>query len=55
LSAFSAQLAVSLEPVYAVLLAMLLLSEQRELSLQFYAGLAVILGSVFAHAALKRA
>jgi hypothetical protein len=55
LSAFSAQLAVSLEPVYAVVLAMLLLSEQRELSLQFYAGLALILGSVFAHAALKRA
>ena len=55
LSAFSAQLAVSLEPVYAVFLAMLLLGEQRELGLQFYAGLAVILGSVFAHAALKRA
>ncbi|MBP6106422.1 MAG: DMT family transporter [Steroidobacteraceae bacterium] len=55
LSAFSAQLAVSLEPVYAVVLAMLLLSEQRELGLQFYAGLALILGSVAAHAALKRA
>jgi drug/metabolite transporter (DMT)-like permease len=55
LSAFSAQLAVSLEPVYAVFLAMLLLNEQRELGLQFYAGLAIILASVFAHAALKRA
>ncbi|MDH4105147.1 MAG: DMT family transporter [Gammaproteobacteria bacterium] len=55
LSAFGAQLAVSLEPVYAVFLAMLLLNEQRELGLQFYAGLALILGSVFAHAALKRA
>jgi drug/metabolite transporter (DMT)-like permease len=55
LSAFSAQLAVSLEPVYAVILAMLLLGEQRELGLQFYAGLAIILGSVFAHVALKRA
>jgi drug/metabolite transporter (DMT)-like permease len=55
LSAFSAQLAVSLEPVYAVFLAILLLNEQRELGLQFYAGLVIILGSVFAHAALKRA
>jgi drug/metabolite transporter (DMT)-like permease len=55
LSAFSAQLAVSLEPVYAVFLAMLLLGEQRELGLQFYLGLTVILGSVFAHALLKRA
>lgn len=55
LSAFSAQLAVSLEPVYAVFLAMLLLGEQRELGVQFYLGLAVILGSVFAHATFKRA
>ena len=55
LSAFSAQLAVSLEPVYAVFLAMLLLGEHRELGLQFYAGLAIILGSVFAHVALRRA
>jgi len=54
LSAFSAQLAVSLEPVYAVVLAIVLLGEQRELGLQFYAGLAIILGSVFAHVALKR-
>jgi drug/metabolite transporter (DMT)-like permease len=54
LSAFSAQLAVSLEPVYAVFLAMLLLGEQRELGLQFYAGLVVILASVLGHAALKR-
>lgn len=55
LSAFSAQLAVSLEPVYAVFLAMPLLGEHRELGLQFYAGLAIILGSVFAHVALRRA
>jgi drug/metabolite transporter (DMT)-like permease len=54
LSAFSAQLAVSLEPVYAVVLAIVLLGEQRELGLQFYAGLAIILGSVFAHVALQR-
>ena len=55
LSAFSAQLAVSLEPVYAVLLAMLLLGEQRDLGLQFYAGLVIILGSVLTHAVLRRA
>ncbi|HET9694062.1 MAG TPA: DMT family transporter [Steroidobacteraceae bacterium] len=54
LSAFSAQLAISLEPVYAVFLAVLLLGEQRELGVQFYLGLAIILGSVFAHVALKR-
>ncbi len=54
LSAFSAQLAISLEPVYAVFLAVLLLGEQRELGLQFYLGVAIILGSVFAHVALRR-
>jgi drug/metabolite transporter (DMT)-like permease len=54
LSAFTAQLAVSLEPVYAVLLAILLLGEQRELGLQFYAGLAIILGSVLIHAVRRR-
>lgn len=48
-SAFTAQLAVSLEPVYAILLAIVLLGEQRELGGSFYLGVAVILGSVFAH------
>jgi drug/metabolite transporter (DMT)-like permease len=52
-SAFTAQLAVSLEPVYAVVLAVLLLGEQRELSGGFYLGVAVIVGAVFAHTALK--
>ena len=49
LSAFQAQLAVNLEPVYAVALAALLLSEQRELGPSFYAGVAIILGAVLAH------
>jgi drug/metabolite transporter (DMT)-like permease len=52
-SAFTAQLAVSLEPVYAVLLAIVLLGEQRELSAAFYLGVAVIVGAVFAHTAIK--
>lgn len=53
LSAFSTQLAISLEPVYAIVLAILLLGEQRELGAAFYAGVAIILASVFAHTALK--
>jgi drug/metabolite transporter (DMT)-like permease len=52
-SAFTAQLAVSLEPVYAIVLAILLLGEQRELTAAFYLGVAVILGSVFGHTWLK--
>jgi drug/metabolite transporter (DMT)-like permease len=54
LSAFSAQLAISLEPVYAVVLAMVLLGEQRELGLQFYLGLVIILGSVATHVVIRR-
>lgn len=48
-SAFTTQLAVSLEPVYAILLAILLLDEQRELSPRFYAGVAIILAAVLLH------
>lgn len=49
LSAFSTALAVNMEPVYAIVLAILLLGEQHELSLSFYAGVAIILVVVFAH------
>jgi drug/metabolite transporter (DMT)-like permease len=49
LSAYSAQLAVNLEPVYAVLLAIVLLSEQHELSPAFYLGVAIIIAAVLAH------
>ena len=52
-SAFTAQLAISLEPVYAVLLAIVLLGEQRELSVSFYCGVAVIVGAVLSHTVLK--
>lgn len=54
LSAYSAQLAVNLEPIYAIALAVLLLGEQRELQPAFYFGVAVILIAVFAHPWLSR-
>lgn len=54
LSAYSAQLAVNLEPVYAIVLAVPLLGEQRELAPAFYLGVAVILAAVFAHPWLSR-
>ena len=49
LSAFATQLAVNLEPVYAILLATLLLGEHHDLGPRFYAGVAIILGSVLLH------
>ena len=54
LTAFGAQLAVSLEPVYAILLAIPILHEQRELTPQFYAGVAGIVGIVFLYPAISR-
>jgi drug/metabolite transporter (DMT)-like permease len=46
ISAFSAQLAINLEPVYTIVLAILLLGEQRELTAQFYVGVAIIIAGV---------
>jgi drug/metabolite transporter (DMT)-like permease len=54
LSAFGAQLVVNLEPVYAILLAIPLLGEQRELGPSFYLGVAIILAAVFANPLLDR-
>ncbi|MEN1956261.1 DMT family transporter [Luteimonas changyuni] len=54
MSAFSAQLAVNLEPVYAIVLAIVLLSEQQELSLPFYLGVVIILAAVLVHPMLAR-
>ncbi|HVN42469.1 MAG TPA: DMT family transporter [Steroidobacteraceae bacterium] len=53
LSAFSTQLAVSLEPVYAIVLAIVLLGEQHELGAAFYLGVAIILAAVFIHTVRK--
>ena len=54
LSAYSAQLAVNLEPVYAIALAIVLLGEQHELGPRFYAGVAIVLGAVLLHPLLVR-
>jgi len=54
MSAFAQQLAVNLEPVYAIVLAIALLGEQRQLTPAFYAGVAIILAAVFVHPLLGR-
>jgi drug/metabolite transporter (DMT)-like permease len=54
LSAFSTALALNLEPVYAIVLAIVLLNEQRELAWPFYLGVAIILGVVLLHARMMR-
>jgi drug/metabolite transporter (DMT)-like permease len=54
LPAFAVQLALNLEPVYAILLAIALLGEQRELTPAFYLGVAIVLGAVFAQPLVLR-
>src|SRR5579859_7888317 len=54
MSAFGTQMVTNLEPVYAILLAIVLLGEQRELDGWFYGGVAVILAAVFIHPLLSR-
>jgi len=54
LSAFTSNLIINLEPVYGIILAMLILNEHRELNTNFYIGVVVILTSVFLHPFLKK-
>lgn len=49
LSAYASALAVNMEPIYAIILAVLILGEQKELGAAFYAGAALILAVVFAY------
>ena len=54
LSAFVVQMTTNLEPVYAILLAIPLLGEQHQLDPLFYLGVAIVLGTVFAHPWMTR-
>jgi hypothetical protein len=54
MTAFGTQLAINLEPVYAIFLAIVLLGEQRELTPDFYLGVAIILATVLAYPLLLR-
>jgi drug/metabolite transporter (DMT)-like permease len=53
LSAYTVQLVTNLEPVYAVVLAVVL-REQHEVTPWFYLGVAIIVGAVFLHPLLNR-
>jgi drug/metabolite transporter (DMT)-like permease len=53
LSAFTAQLAINLEPLYAITIAVLFLGEARELDSLFYVGVLIVLAAVFGHGWLQ--
>lgn len=54
LSAFATMLAVNMEPVYAVLLAALLLGEQHELHARFYLGVTLLVAVVLIYPTVTR-
>ena len=53
-TAFTANLAINLEPVYGIVLAAFILQEHAFLNLQFYIGTAIILSSVVLHAVMRK-
>jgi drug/metabolite transporter (DMT)-like permease len=49
LTAFTTALALNMEPVYAIVLAIVIFGEQQQLKTSFYAGVAIVLAVVFSH------
>lgn len=53
LSAFTVALTTNLEPVYGILLAMLIIGQKEKMSTGFYAGALIILGAVFVYPLIR--
>jgi drug/metabolite transporter (DMT)-like permease len=51
--AFTTSLINNLEPIYGIILAIILLQENKELNWKFYIGVVIILAAVFLHAFLS--
>lgn len=54
LSAFATNLAVNLEPVYGILLAIVILKEHKDLDFSFYLGVAIICLAVFSYPYVRK-
>lgn len=54
MSPFTVAMAINLEPVYAIILALLIFGEEEVMPPGFYGGASVLLATVFVDAALKR-
>jgi drug/metabolite transporter (DMT)-like permease len=53
ISAFGTNLVINLEPIYTILLAILIFNEQQVLSLGFYFGAAIMIGALFIHSRIN--
>jgi drug/metabolite transporter (DMT)-like permease len=54
LSAFASNLVINLEPIYGIILAIIILKEHKELNWEFFVGAAIILSSIFCYPFLKK-
>jgi drug/metabolite transporter (DMT)-like permease len=54
ISAFGSMLAVNLEPVYAIVLAVILFGEQHDVTPRFYLGVTIIVAAVLAYPVMQR-
>jgi drug/metabolite transporter (DMT)-like permease len=54
ISAFASNLTVNLEPVYGIILAIVLLKENQELSGNFYWGVLIVLSVIFIYPFMKK-
>ena len=54
LSAFTSNLTVNLEPVYGIILGILIFKENQELNINFYLGTLIILCAIFVNIYLQR-
>ena len=53
LGVFTVSLSINLEPVYAIILGIIVLHENKELSARFYVGSVIIVGVIFLNAIIK--
>tara|TARA_B100000900_G_C20585512_1_gene719369 strand:+ start:521 stop:1393 length:873 start_codon:yes stop_codon:yes gene_type:complete len=53
LSPFTVSISVNLEPIYAILLALMIFGDSEIMSIEFYIGFAIILGTIIVNAYLK--
>jgi drug/metabolite transporter (DMT)-like permease len=54
ISAFTANLALNLEPIYGILLGIFVFKENKDLNLSFYLGTAIILVAIFANSLFSK-
>ena len=54
LTPFTVSISVNMEPIYAIILALLFFGEKEKMSFEFYIGVAIILGTILTNGILKK-